>query len=79
MSKKMNPGTKAPASAQYEVIGPRGGHTGKEVTSVKGEPLPPTRTPGGGYIISDQKQVRTRVDECRVPVPMTCTIGTGPS
>ncbi len=35
------PGTKTPVSGQYERIGPRGGRTGAEVTSVKGNPLPP--------------------------------------
>ncbi len=53
MAKAMKPGTKAPASGQYEQIGPRGGR-GKEVTVVKGEPLPPTPTPGGGYKIVDR-------------------------
>jgi len=36
----LRPGHKAPRSGQYEQIGPRGGR-GKEVTSVKGEKLPP--------------------------------------
>jgi hypothetical protein len=36
----LRPGDKAPNSGQYEQVGPRGGK-GKEVTSVKGEPLPP--------------------------------------
>jgi len=38
--KGLPPGSKAPASGQYQQIGPRGGK-GKEVTSVKDEPLPP--------------------------------------
>jgi len=41
----MNPGSKAPVSGQYGIKGPRGGDTGKEVTAVKGEPLPPTPKP----------------------------------
>ncbi len=37
----LKPGSIAPRSGQYQQIGPRGGK-GKEVTAVKGEPLPPT-------------------------------------
>lgn len=43
------PGQKAPTSGQYPLVGPKGGPTGNEVTSVKGEPLPPTPRPGMGY------------------------------
>jgi len=50
----LKPGQKAPASGQYEIIGPRGGETGKEVTVVKGETLPPTRKPGQTYDIADR-------------------------
>ena len=40
MSKEtFKPGAKAPVSAQYEEIGPKGGHLGNEATVVKGEPL----------------------------------------
>jgi hypothetical protein len=46
---KHRPGEKAPVSGQYPVVGPRGGKQGTEVTSVKGEPLPPTPRPGMGY------------------------------
>ncbi|MDR7856068.1 YjzC family protein [Tissierella sp.] len=55
MSKGNNlkPGQKVPASGQYEVVGPRGGKTGKEVTSVKGESLPPTQKPGQKYNLVD--------------------------
>lgn len=42
----LKPGNRAPASGQYEEIGPRGGRTGHEVTTVRGEPLPPTTKPG---------------------------------
>lgn len=49
----LKPGEKAPNSGQYEIVGPRGGGTGKERTVVKGEPLPPTPEKGQGYIISD--------------------------
>jgi hypothetical protein len=46
MSKKpktagLHSGEKAPESGQYERIGPRGGKTGKEITSTKRKPLPP--------------------------------------
>lgn len=54
MAKNFRPGTKAPASAQYEIIGPRGGHTGEERTVVRGEPLPPTPTAGQQYQIVDR-------------------------
>lgn len=47
------PGTIAPKSGQYEMVGPRGGSLGTERTVVRGEPLPPTRGPGQGYIPTD--------------------------
>lgn len=50
---QLKPGNKAPVSGQYEIVGPKGGKTGKEVTSVKGEPLPPTAKPGQGYTLVD--------------------------
>ncbi len=52
MTKKLAPGESAPASGLYELIGPRGGHTGKERTVVKGEALPPTPKPGMTYRIA---------------------------
>jgi len=48
----LKPGDKAPASGQYKEVGPRGGQ-GREVTSVKGEPLPPTTRPGSTYKLTD--------------------------
>lgn len=54
MNKPLKPGTPAPASAQYEIVGPRGGHTGEERTSTQGRPLPPTPLPGQGYIVADR-------------------------
>ncbi|MGW5223314.1 hypothetical protein ACWEQA_36170 [Nocardia sp. NPDC004085] len=51
--KPLKPGQKAPISAQYGVVGPRGGKTDKEVTAVKGKKLPPTTTPGQGYVPVD--------------------------
>ena len=52
--KNLTPGTPAPASAQYKVVGPRGGVSGKEITGVKGKPLPPTSSPGSTYRIADR-------------------------
>jgi hypothetical protein len=54
MSKPLKPGTPAPASGQYARLGPRGGDTGKEVTGVKGKPLPPTPNPGESYKLADR-------------------------
>ncbi len=48
----LKPGSKAPASGQYGVIGPRGGKINHEVTVVKGEPMPPTRKPGQTYVLN---------------------------
>ena len=53
MSKPLKPGTPAPISGQYEIVGPRGGRTGVERTSTQGHPLPPTREPGQGYVPVD--------------------------
>jgi hypothetical protein len=53
MARTMKPGTTAPRSGQYELIGPRGGQTGKERTVVRGEPLPPTPKAGMGYKLVD--------------------------
>ena len=54
MRKLIKPGSKARASGQYSIVGPRGGETGKERTVVKNEPLPPTPKPGQGYVIVDR-------------------------
>ncbi len=51
--KPLKPGAKSPKSGQAEIVGPRGGRTGKERTVVKGKPLPPTPKPGQGYDIVD--------------------------
>jgi hypothetical protein len=53
-NKNLNPGQKAPASGQYEIIGPRGGRTGVERTVVKHEPLPPTPQPREKYKLVDK-------------------------
>lgn len=52
MNKPLKPGQKAPASGQYQQIGPKGGK-GKEVTTVKGEPLPPSPAKGSTYKLVD--------------------------
>ena len=51
-NKRMRPGQKAKKSGQYLQIGLRGGK-GKEVTVVKGEPLPPTPVKGTTYKLVD--------------------------
>ena len=48
----LKPGDQAPCSGQYQQIGPRGGK-GREVTSVKGEKLPPTTAKGSTYKLVD--------------------------
>lgn len=53
MSKTLKPGNITPTSGQYEIVGPRGGRTGQEVTSVQGKPLPPTPKAGQGLLLVD--------------------------
>lgn len=53
MRNVLKSGQIADRSGQYEIVGPRGGHTNKERTVVKGEPLPPTPHAGQGYILAD--------------------------
>lgn len=48
----LKPGNEAPKSGQYQEIGPRGGK-GREITSVKGESLPPTTQQGASYKLVD--------------------------
>ena len=55
----LKPGQTAPRSGQYQQVGPRGGH-GPEVTSVKGEPLPPTPTAGSTYRLVDPTKHKSR-------------------
>jgi hypothetical protein len=57
-NKNLNPGQKAPASGQYEIIGPRGGKTGVERTVVRGEPLPPPPMAGEKYKLVDRTKTR---------------------
>jgi hypothetical protein len=51
-NKGLKPGQTAPKSGQYVQVGPRGGK-GKEVTVVKGEPMPPTPKPGMTFTLTD--------------------------
>ena len=46
--KSLKPGQAAPHSGLYREKGPRGGAK-KQVTVNKGDPMPPTETPGGTY------------------------------
>jgi len=48
----LKPGQQAPKSGQYVTVGPRGGK-GKEITSTKGNTLPPAQTPGSTYKLVD--------------------------
>jgi hypothetical protein len=54
MAKKsgLKPGETAPKSGQYREVGPRGAKR-REVTSTKGEPLPPTTRSGSTYTLVD--------------------------
>lgn len=49
----LTPGQSTPRSGQYEIVGPRGGRTGNEITSTRGNPLPPTPKPGQGFTLVD--------------------------
>lgn len=56
--KIFRPGQKAPTSGQYEMLGPRGGHSGIERTIVKNEPFPPTLQSGQSYVLVDRTKTR---------------------
>ena len=47
--KTFKPGSPAPRSGIYDKIGPRGGNTGQQADSTKGNPLPPTSKPGESW------------------------------
>jgi hypothetical protein len=55
---RLKPGTKAPVSGQYEMVGRNGGRTGVERTVVKNEPLPPTLAPKQAFILVDKTKTR---------------------
>lgn len=48
-TKNLTPGTPAPYSGQYGVVGER-----REVTAVKDKPLPPGRKKGTKYVLKDK-------------------------
>lgn len=54
MKKSYKPGEISRYSGQFELVGPRGGKTNREVTVVKGEPIPPTPKPGMKYVLVDE-------------------------
>lgn len=58
MKSSFHPGQIAPRSGQYQQIGPRGGR-GKQVTMVKGDPLPPTPRGKMTYVLVDAKKSRS--------------------
>jgi hypothetical protein len=51
----LTPGSETPKSGQYENTS-----TGKEVTAVRGEPLPPTPRPGQTYDLVDATRHKRR-------------------
>lgn len=52
-SRPLPPGTKTPVSGQWAEVGPRGGRIGTEITSTKGNPLPPSSQPGNKFVLTD--------------------------
>ncbi|MGH9908485.1 MAG: hypothetical protein ACRD8U_23230 [Pyrinomonadaceae bacterium] len=58
MAKTYKPENKAPVSAQYEIVGSRGGRTGIERTVVRNEPLPPPPQAGQKYRIADKTRTK---------------------
>lgn len=46
----LKPGQPVPVSGIWQEVGPRGGQ-GTQVTSVQGEPFPPTESKGGTYTL----------------------------
>lgn len=51
---KLKPGDKTPTSGQYEVVGPDGEDKDREITSIKGNPLPPAPEAGTHYELADE-------------------------
>jgi len=48
------PGQTVPVSGQYGLVGPRGGVTKQEVTSIKGKIFPPTPKKNEVYKLVDE-------------------------
>jgi hypothetical protein len=63
MAKTLNPGEVAPVSGLYELIGPRGGRTGKERTVVRGEVLPPPPRAGMRYRVAERAHNKSGHDK----------------
>jgi hypothetical protein len=45
------PGETVPTSGIYAEVKSDGSRTGRKVTCVKGEPFPPTQSPGVAYVL----------------------------
>lgn len=58
MLKPSKSGVKATTSGQYELVGPKGGHTGVERTVVASEPLPPTQVEGQQWVLVDKTRTK---------------------
>ncbi len=58
MGKTYKPGEKVPVSGQAEIVGPRGGRTGIERTTVKGKVFPPTQQSGQKYLVVDKTKTK---------------------
>jgi hypothetical protein len=58
MAKLLKSGGKTPRSGNYEIRGPRGKAAGKELSSTKGKPLPPTPKARPGLKIIESKSGR---------------------
>ena len=56
------PGETAPNSGQYREIGPRG-RKGWQVTTTKGEPLPPTTKRGSTYTLVDPTKNKSGIGQ----------------
>lgn len=54
----LHSGAPTPVSGQYEKRGPRGGRTGQEVTSTKGNPLPPAEKGETFHLVDRTKHRR---------------------
>jgi hypothetical protein len=50
-ARTLKPGQRAPASGEYEMIGPRGGDALQERAGVPRKPLPPMPKSGQSYVI----------------------------
>jgi hypothetical protein len=60
MTKTSKPGQTIPRSGLYDIIGPRGGDTGKQITAVKGKTFPPQKRDGITYRLTDPAKHKRR-------------------